>query len=105
MFFITLTADAKRGAPKPVPPVAAGNIEYSAPQEFMGFVIANDTKAHKELWRERIYHTRINPLLERDVQDVFIASLAIERGVLIVTTERGVSYSLNLATRKVTKRK
>ncbi len=71
----------------------------------MGFVIATDTQTHKELWRERIYRLSINPLLERDVQDVFIASLAIERGVLIITTERGVGYTLNLATRKVTKRK
>lgn len=99
-----MPATAKRNAPKPVAPVVAGSVEYSAPHEFMGFVIATDTHTHKELWRERIYRVSINPALERDVQDVFIASLALERGVLIITTERGVSYTLDLVTRKVTKR-
>jgi hypothetical protein len=71
----------------------------------MGFVIATDTTSHKELWRERIYTVKIDPALERDVQDVFITSLVEEKGSLIVTNERGESYALDLATRKVTKRK
>ena len=71
----------------------------------MGFVVATDTTSHKELWRERIYTVRINPVLERDVQDVFITSLVVERGALIITNERGDRYTLDLATRRVTKRK
>ena len=71
----------------------------------MGFVVATDTTSHKELWRERIYTVRINPVLERDVQDVFITSLVIEHRALIITNERGDRYTLDLATRRVTKRK
>ena len=71
----------------------------------MGFVIASDTTSHKQLWRERIYTVPINPALERDVQHVFVTSLVIERGALIITNERGDSYTLDLATRRVTKRK
>lgn len=103
-FNVATPAQAKRGAPKPVPPVSADAIEYSAPHEHMGFVVATDTASRKELWRERIYAVRIDPKLEEDVQHVFIASLAIEGGALIITNERGESYTLDLATRRVTKR-
>ena len=105
-FFLTaIPASAKRAAPKPVPPVASNSIEYSAPHERMGFVVATDIASHKELWRERIYTVWINPLVERDVQDVFITSIVIKRGTLIITNERGASYTLDLATSRVTKRK
>lgn len=104
-FFLAATsAPAKRAAPKPVAAVIADAVEYSAPHELMGFVVATDTRSHKELWRERIYAVRINPALEGDVQDVFITSLVVERGALLITNERGDTYSLDLATRKVTKR-
>ena len=96
---------AKRGAPKPVEPVLAGNVEYSAPHESLGVVVATDIKSKKELWRERIYELHINPALERDVQDIFIATLSVEGGVLIITREDGVSFALDLTTRKVTQHK
>jgi hypothetical protein len=96
---------AKRAAPKPVPPVVADSVEYSAPHEHMGFVFATDTSSRKELWRERIYAVRIDPALERDVQDVFITTLSIKRGALIITNEHGDTYTLDLSTRKVTKQK
>jgi hypothetical protein len=105
LFLMVTPAQAKRAAPKPVPSVVASSVEYSAPREQMGFVVATDTVSHKELWRERIYTVRIDPALERDVQEVFITSLVIENGALIITNERGDSYALDLVTRKVTKRK
>ncbi len=105
-FVLVLTpVVAKRAAPKPVAPVVANAVEYSAPHEQMGFVVATDTTKRKELWREQIYTVRIDPDLERDVQDVFITSLAIERGSLVVTNERQEIFDLDLATRKITKRK
>lgn len=100
---VATPAFAKRSAPKPVPPVTAGSIEYSAPRELMGFVVATDIARRKELWRERIYTVHINPALERDVQEVFITSLAVERGTLLIANERGESFAVDLATRRVTK--
>jgi hypothetical protein len=38
------------------------------------------------------------------VQDVFITKLALEKGRLIITNEKGDVYSLDLGTRKVTRR-
>jgi len=98
-------ASAKRAAPKPVPPLVTNSVEYSAPHDLMGFVVATDVKTRKELWRVRIYTVRIDPALERDVQDVFIIALALEHGALVITNERQESYVLDLVTRKVTKRK
>ena len=53
----------------------------------------------------RVYEVPIDPKLEADVQHVFIQSLTHESGVLIVTNERGASFTLDPATRKVTERK
>lgn len=104
LFLAATPAMAKRSAPKPVVPVVANAVEYSAPHAQMGFVVATDTTSKKELWRERIYTVPVDPALERDVQDVFITSLTIEQGKLVITNERGESYTLDPATRKVTKR-
>ena len=47
-FLITAgPAAAKRSAPQPVAPVLAGTVEYSAPHEVMGFVIATDPQTHR----------------------------------------------------------
>jgi hypothetical protein len=96
---------AKRSAPQPVAAVTVNAVEYSAPAEAMGFVVATDARSNKELWRQRIYTVQVNPLREKDVQDVFITALGIEGSNLIVTNENGETYALDLATRKVTKRK
>jgi outer membrane protein assembly factor BamB len=96
-----VATSAKRAAPRAVAPVVADGIRYSAPLEAMGFVVAATPDTGKELWRVRIYEVRVDPNLERDVQDVFITSLTVKDGTLIITNERGESYALDLKTRKV----
>jgi hypothetical protein len=96
---------AKRLAPKPVATVKANGVEYSAPHEFMGFILATDMRTHEELWRQQIYSVHINPELESDVQDVFITSLVIDDGILFITNERNETYALDLTTRKVSRRR
>jgi outer membrane protein assembly factor BamB len=86
-----------------VHPIVVGSIEYSSPSWPMGFIIATDTRTRREIWRKRIYRVKIDPALERDVQDVFIASLTIAHGNLFITNERGRRYALELSTRKVTR--
>jgi outer membrane protein assembly factor BamB len=99
------TSHAKRLAPTPVPPVTIGSIKYAAPEDAMGYVVATNTSNGKELWRVRIYSVQINPILEKDVQDVFITSLVVSGGTLLIENERGDKYTLNVSTRKVSKRK
>ena len=94
---------AKRGAPADVAPVLAKGLEFSAPHDAMGFVVAKGISSGKELWRVRIYEARVNPALERDVQDVFITSLVVKDDTLLITNERGEKFTLDLKTRKVTR--
>jgi outer membrane protein assembly factor BamB len=94
---------AKRSAPEPVHPIVVGSIEYSSPGWPIGFIVATDTRTRREIWRKRIYRVKIDPALERDVQDVFITSLALDHGNLLITDERTRRYALELTTRKVTR--
>ena len=94
---------AKRGAPANFASVVIKGVEYSAPHDAMAFVVANAVGLGTELWRVRIYEVRVNPELERDVQDVFITSLAEKDGALLITNEHDEKFTLDLQTRKVTR--
>jgi outer membrane protein assembly factor BamB len=101
--FVTGPANAKRSVPKAVEPVTVHGVTYSAPDTAMGFVVAFDASSGRELWRQRIYRVRVKPSLERDVQDVFITSLTLRGGSLVIANEHGERYALDLSTRKVTR--
>ncbi len=103
LFSGSIPASAKRAAPAAVASVVARGLEFSAPHDTMGFVVAKGISSGKELWRVRIPGIRVNPELERDVQDVFITSLVAKEDTLIITNERGEKYALDLQTRKVTR--
>ena len=49
-----------------------------------------------------IFTNRIDPKLEEDVQHVFIKTLNVRDGTLIVTSERGETYRVDLKTKAVT---
>ena len=103
--FILAAADisAKRLAPKPVKPVTDAGVTFSAPGWPMGIVIATDAASGRELWRQRIYTIHYDRKLEQDAQDVFITSLKLRGGALLITNERGERFALDLSTRKVTR--
>jgi hypothetical protein len=88
-------AEAKRVAPKDVAPVTKDGITYSAPQGQMGFVVAKTAKGDM-LWSRQIYVVKFNPDLEKDVQDCFITTLALDGGKLIVTNEQTDQFELDL---------
>ena len=48
-----------------------------------------------------VYEVNYDPQLESDVQDVFIASLAINQGMLEVINEKRVKYVVDLKERRV----
>lgn len=100
---VTGTANAKRTVPRTVEPVTVHGVTYSAPAAAMGFVVASNESSGRELWRRRIYRIHINPSLERDVQDVFITSLTLRGGSIVIANEHGDRYALDLSTRKVTR--
>ena len=57
-----------------------------------------------ELWRQRIYDVLRDPGLESYVQDVFIKTLEVVNGRLLIRNERGEVFLLDPATRAVTRK-
>lgn len=99
---LSTLAAAKRLPPKPVTPVVADGIRFSA--EGGGtdqYVVATDTSTDKELWRAKVFHTYIKPWLEEDIQDVFITDLKVMENALFVRDEKARCYSVDLKTHGV----
>ena len=95
---------AKRAAPAKVEPVIHQGVRYVAPNDDgrRAYVEAWDIRANKKLWDLTVFTNRIDPNLEEDVQHVFIKTLNVRDGTLIVTSERGNTYRIDLKTKAVT---
>jgi len=97
-------AGAKRAAPPKVEPVIHEGIRYMAPNDDgrHAYVEARDVQTDKKLWDLTIFTNRIDPKLEEDVQWVFIKALGVEDGVLLVTSEHGRRYQVDLKRKVIT---
>lgn len=86
-----------------VEPVIYEGVRFTAPNDDgrRGYVQAWDTKTNKMLWEVTVYRNRINPLMEEDVQWVFIKKLSVVDGKLIVVDERDRAYSVDTKTHPV----
>ena len=104
LLMLTSYAMAKRVNPKPVAPVTANGIQYSAEGDGRNqYISATNIAAAKELWRVKVFHTRIKPWIEEDVQWVFVTNLKIIGDSLAVQDERARCYLLSLKTHRVHK--
>jgi hypothetical protein len=99
------SASAKRSAPAKVESVIHEGVRYVAPNDDgrRGYVEAWNAQTSKKLWELTVFTNPSDPKLEEDVQWVFIKSLAIRDGKLMVTSERGAIYQVDLNTRTVQK--
>jgi hypothetical protein len=97
-------ASAKRGAPVNVAPVIYEGIRYVAPNDDgrRGYVEAWNVGTNKKLWKLTIFTNGIDPNLEEDVQWVFIKALNIQDWRLMVTSERGKIYQVDVNTKAIT---
>jgi outer membrane protein assembly factor BamB len=97
------SAFATRKAANPVPPVVWQGVEYRAPLDVdhMGHVQAFELQSRRKLWETKVYHVWIVPLLEEDVQWVFVSSMQVQGGKLVVRNEHGKSYRLDLKTGRI----
>jgi hypothetical protein len=104
MTLLPSLAAAKRTAPPKVEPVIHEGIRYVAPNDDgrRAYVEAWDVKTDKKLWVLTIFTNRIDPKLEEDVQWAFIKALSVEPGVLLVTSEHGRRYQVDLKTKAIT---
>ena len=96
-------AIAKRVAPAKVEPVVHQGVRYIAPNDDgrRAYIEAWDVGNNKKLWDLTIFTNRIDPMLEEDVQWVFIKALNIRDGGLVVTSERDKIYRVDLKTKTV----
>lgn len=93
---------AKRSAPVEVKPVLAAEVEYRVPHDKMGCVEAWDVRTKLMIWRKQVYVVKYDVDLERDVQDVFITAVEVQKGKLLIKNERQSEYELDLATLQAT---
>jgi hypothetical protein len=101
---VPLQLSAKRVPPPHVNPVVYKNVKYSAAGDGRaGYVVAVDVETGKELWRAEIFHVQLKPLLEEDVQWVFIDELRLLNNALSVRDEKSRCYRLDLTTRQAQK--
>lgn len=94
---------AKRNAPESVSSVSKDGIEYSAPSDREGFVVAKWLKTNQEIWSRQVYVIKHEYKygLEADVQTCFITLLEFGAGTLRVKNERGSEFELDLDTLNV----
>jgi MYXO-CTERM domain-containing protein len=100
-------AFAKRAAPTEVPPIVDGNVRYEAPHfnnpcgQTGGCVVAYDNASNAVLWSVQVYCTHYDTSVETDVQDVFITSLAVDHGQVLVTNEKAQHFTIDPASKRI----
>jgi hypothetical protein len=99
----------KRVGPPTVTPVTLDGVRYEALHwgrerglgHNGGYVAAFDAISNQELWTARIYAIDYVTKLETDVQDIFIRALESgAKGQLLITDERGLRFTLDIAKRE-----
>ena len=103
--FGTICTSAKRVPPKDVPPVVVNGVRYSANGDGKdSYVVATDVSSGKELWRVKVFHTRIKFWKgEEDNQWVFISDLKSAGNSLLVRDEKNRCCSIDLNSKHVRK--
>jgi hypothetical protein len=104
MAFFPCLAAAKRIPPAKVAPVVYEGIRYVAPNDDgrRAYIEAQDIQTNRKLWDLTVFTNRIDPKLEEDIQWVFISELSFRDGTLIVKSERGTTYRVDLRTKAIT---
>jgi hypothetical protein len=104
MALLPSLAAAKRAAPPKVEPVIHEGIRYVAPNDDSrrAYVETWDVRTNKKLWDLTVFTNTFNAKLEEDVQWVFIKALSVEDSVLLVTSEHGRRYQVDLKMKVIT---
>ena len=101
---VVTLAYAKRAQAAKVKPVVHEGVRYTAPNADgrQALVEAWDVSSGQKRWSVTVFKVSIKPFLEEDVQWVFIKSLRVEAGKLVVTSEDDQTYLVDLKSRAVT---
>lgn len=96
-------ASAKRSAPTKVDPLVYEGIRYVAPNDDgrRSYIEAWNVATNKKLWELTVFTNPIDPRLEEDVQWVFIKTLNVQDGRIIVTSESGKTYQVDTKAKSI----
>jgi len=101
---VTVSAIAKIMPPKPVVPVEANGVRYSADRDGQDqYAVATDIATGKQLWKVKVFHTPIRFWIEEDVQWVFITDLRLMDNTLVVRDGKARCYAVDIKTQRVRK--
>ena len=100
----TVVVAAKIAPPKPVVPVEANGVRYSAdPDGSDQYAVATDIATGKQLWKVKVFHTHIKFWIEEDVQWVFITDLKLMDSSLFVRDGKARCYAVDISSHRVRK--
>jgi hypothetical protein len=107
----SMTSIAKREPPKQVDPLEYKGIIYqtlpwaaeNGTNQNGGFIQVIEKDTNKVLWQLQVYKTKYLSTMERDVQDVFITGLKIDKNneMLLVQSEDDLMHKVSLVSRRV----
>lgn len=100
---LTQLALAKRIPPAKVDPLVYEGIRYVAPNDDgrRGYIEAWDVATNKKLWELTVFTNPVDTRLEEDVQWVFIKTLNVQDGRIIVTSESGKTYQVDTKAKSI----
>jgi hypothetical protein len=103
LLILPAVALAKRIPPPKIEPIIYDGIKYVAPNDkgTSAYVEAWDAVTGKRLWKRTVFRTWINPFVEHCIQWVFIQNMRVDNAHLIMVSEKGRTYDLDLKTRRV----
>lgn len=102
LLFIFMNANhlqAKIAAPQEVEPLIYNDMKFTASHSQRGYVKVWNNNTNEKLWDIQVYKENIDPLLESDVQWVFITKLEIKNNKLLVTDDNGEKYLVDIKKR------
>ncbi len=62
----------------------------------MGYIEAYASDTGEKIWEKQVYKVDFNPLMEKDVQCIFITSLSVDKDTLAVIDEKGRRFKVPL---------
>ena len=89
---------ATKNAPPTIAPLIYKGIKFVVPNTVkkMGFVQAFDVETGKQVWEKKVYRVIALPFLGENARFVFIISLSIEDGKLVVVNDNGREYKIDI---------
>lgn len=94
------SSDAKRAAPKKLPSIVFGDNEFSQSSEVCGVVLQKNKNTGAVIRKIRFYRVFYKPLLEKDVQDIWLTDFFRSGDDIWARDEKGRIYKMLLQTLK-----